>query len=221
MTPDTPADRPQRPTDDDQVLATAEAVQAQDDIDDSLYQSGLPGPLGLLDRAIARVEAVALALGVLAMAVNTVANVVGRFGFGRSLYFAEEVNQALIVLITFAGMSYAARHGRHIRMSALTDALPHGARKAMMVAISALTAALLMALAWFALSYVMTQAGRGRVLPALSIPQWWIIVWVPAGFFLTGLQYALTAVKNLTDPRIWLSTATRDGHDLPAKDPDA
>ncbi|CAM3078435.1 TRAP transporter small permease [Paracoccus nototheniae] len=200
------------------VLAAAEAVQAQDDIDDGLYESGLPGPLGLLDKGIARLEAFALAFGVLAMAFNTTSNVVGRFVFGQSLYFSEEINQALIVLITFAGISYAARHGRHIRMSAITDALPFRERKAMMVITSGVTAVLLLALSWYALTYVMTQAGRGRVLPALRIPQWWILVWVPAGLFLTGLQYALTALKNLTDPEIWLSTATRDGYDLPHKD---
>lgn len=219
--PDPSRDATDRPTPapvDAAVLAAAEAVQAQDDIDDGLYESGLPGPLGLLDKGIARLEAIALAFGVLAMALNTVSNVVGRFVFGQSLYFSEEINQALIVLITFAGISYAARHGRHIRMSAITDALPFRARKAMMVMISTVTAVLLLALAWYALTYVMTQAGRGRVLPALRIPQWWILVWVPAGLFLTGLQYALTALKNLTDPEIWLSTATRDGYDLPHKD---
>nr|WP_204354469.1 TRAP transporter small permease subunit [Paracoccus saliphilus] len=203
------------PRPDPDVLAAAELPVSQDDIDDSLYQSGLPGPLGLLDKGIARLEAMLLAFGVLAMALNTVANVVGRFGFGQSLYFSEEVNQALIVLITFAGISYAARHGRHIRMSALFDALPFRARKFAMVAISALTGALLLMLAWYAYGYVTTQAGRGRVLPALRIPQWWILVWVPVGFFLTGVQYMLTALKNLTDPQIWLSTATRDGYDLP------
>ncbi|WP_405405270.1 TRAP transporter small permease [Paracoccus sp. Ld10] len=221
MTPKTHGDRPAGLSDDPDILAAAEATQAQDDIDDALYESGLPGVLGVVDRIIARLEAAALAIGVLAMAVNTVANVVGRFVFGRSLYFSEEVNQALIVLVTFAGMSYAARHGRHIRMSAITDALPPRARKAMLVVISVMTSALLMVLAWFALSYVISQAGRGRVLPALSIPQWWIIVWVPAGFFLTGLQYALTTLKNLRDPDIWLSTAVRDGYDLPRKDADA
>lgn len=204
---------PDRP--DPDILAAAELPVAQDDIDDALYESGLPGPLGLLDKGIARLEAVLLAFGVLAMALNTVANVVGRFGFGQSLYFSEEVNQALIVLITFAGMSYAARHGRHIRMSALFDALPFRARKVAMVLITGLTGALLLLLAWYAYGYVVTQAGRGRVLPALRIPQWWILVWVPAGFFLTGLQYLLTALKNLTDPQIWLSTGTRDGYDQP------
>lgn len=185
---------------------------AEDDIDDAAYRSGLPGPLGVLDRGIARLEAIILAFGVLAMAANTVANVVGRFAFGRSLYFAEEVNAALIVLITFAGISYAARHGRHIRMSAIIDMLPTRPRKIAMIAITALTAALLFLLSWYALDYVMTQASRGRVLPALRVPQWWTLVWVPLGLFLTALQYALTAVKNATQPGVWLSIGLQDGY---------
>ena len=87
-------------------------------------ESNLPGLLGVVDTAIARIEAVMLAAGVLLMAANTVANVIGRFVLQSSIYFSEELNSILIVLITFAGISYAARHGRHIRMSAIFDTLP-------------------------------------------------------------------------------------------------
>ena len=194
------------------MIAAAELAALDDDIDDSAYVSGLPGVLGMIDAAIARIEAVLLAAGVLLMAANTMANVVGRL-IGRTIYFSEELNQALIILITFAGISYAARHGRHIRMSAFFDAMPFRPRKALMVLIAAVTAAMMFLLTWYSLDYVMEQAGRGRVLPALNIPQWWIIVWAPLGFFLTGLQDALTAIKNLIDKDIWLSTSTLEGYD--------
>jgi C4-dicarboxylate transporter, DctQ subunit len=69
-----------------------------------------------------------LAAGVLLMAANTVANVVGRFALGSSIHFSEELNRDPDRLITFAGISYAARHGRHIRMSAIFDTLPPGAQ---------------------------------------------------------------------------------------------
>lgn len=210
---DKPAPKPDPDTDAD-LLAAAQATMLEgDDIDDSQYVSGLPGPLGMLDSVIARIEAVLLAIGVMLMAANTIANVVGRYVLGRSIYFSEELNQALIILITFAGISYAARHGRHIRMSAFFDALPFRLRKVMMIVIAAVTAAGMFLLAWYSLDYVLTQASRGRLLPALQIPQWWIIVWVPLGFFLTGLQYALTAIKNAIDKDIWLSTNTLEGYD--------
>ena len=206
-----------KPDPDPDVIAAAELAALDDDIDDSAYVSGLPGVLGMIDAAIARIEAVLLAAGVLLMAANTMANVVGRL-IGRTIYFSEELNQALIILITFAGISYAARHGRHIRMSAFFDAMPFRPRKALMVLIAAVTSAMMFLLTWYSLDYVMEQAGRGRVLPALNIPQWWIIVWAPLGFFLTGLQYALTAIKNLIDKDIWLSTSTLEGYDDSAEE---
>lgn len=177
------------------------------------YVSTLPGPLGWLDVAIARIEAIMLALGVLLMAANTIANVVGRFVFGSSIFFSEELNRILIILITFAGISYAARQGRHIRMSAIYDALPVKTRKILMVAIALVTAAFMFMLAWYALGYIFTQASRGRVLPALQIPVWWTLVWVPLGFLLTGLQYLLTAIKNLISKDVYLSTHVLEGYD--------
>ncbi|WP_121633721.1 TRAP transporter small permease [Tropicibacter alexandrii] len=189
-----------------------------DDIDDSQYVSGLPGFLGVIDVGIARIEAVLLALGVLAMALNTMANVVGRFVLGQSLFFSEEVNRALIILITFAGISYAARHGRHIRMSAFFDAVAPPLRKVLMIIIALVTAAAMFLLCWYSVEYVLAQMSRGRVLPAMQIPVWWIIVWAPLGFFLTGLQYALTAIKNLIDKDIWLSTSTLEGYDDTAEE---
>jgi len=176
-------------------------------------RSTLPGVLGTIDLWIARIEAVLLAAGVLLMALNTVANVVGRFAFGQSLFFSEEVNRILIILITFAGISYAARHGRHIRMSAIYDALPPPARKALMVLIAVVTAIFMYGLCWYSISYIIDQAGRGRVLPALSIPVWVTLVWVPVGFFMTGTQYLLTAVKNATSRDIYLSTTVLEGYE--------
>jgi TRAP-type C4-dicarboxylate transport system permease small subunit len=176
-------------------------------------ESNLPGFLGLVDTAIAKIEAVMLAAGVLLMAANTVANVIGRFVLKSSIFFTEELNSILIVLITFAGISYAARHGQHIRMSAIFDTLPPAGRRVMMILISAVTAVFMFGLAWYALGYIITQAGQGRVLPALQVPVWWMYVWVPVGFFMTGVQYALTAVKNLTHEDVWLSTLVLEGYE--------
>ena len=176
-------------------------------------ESSLPGVLGTIDTGVAWMESVMLAAGVLLMAANTIANVIGRFVFQSSLFFSEELNSILIVLITFAGISYAARHGRHIRMSALFDTLPPKGRKAMMVLIAVVTAVFMFGLCWYSVGYIVTQAHQGRLLPALQVPVWWMYVWVPVGFFMTGVQYALTAVKNLVDDDVWLSTLVLDGYE--------
>ncbi len=181
--------------------------------DSNPHASSLPGVLGTIDSTVSRVESVLLAAGVLLMAFNTIANVVGRFVFQYSLFFTEELNRILIILITFAGISYAARHGRHIRMSAIYDALPHSARKSFMIIIASITAIAMFALCYFSVGYILKVATSGRVLPALQLPVYWIFLWVPVGFFMTGLQYALTAIKNLVEQDIYLSTHVLEGYD--------
>ena len=189
------------------------ATSTTDQADLGEYKSSLPGLLGTIDIAISRIEAVVLAGGVLLMAANTISNVVGRFVFQQSIFFSEELNRILIILITFAGISYAARHGRHIRMSAIYDEMPPHVRKVLMVVISLVTAIFMFGLCYYAIGYILTQAGRGRLLPALQIPVWWIYLWVPVGFFMTGAQYALTAAKNLLERDIYLSTNVLEGYD--------
>jgi TRAP-type C4-dicarboxylate transport system permease small subunit len=131
------------------------------------HESSLPGPLGWIDSLISRFESFALAAGVLLMAFNTCANVIGRFGFGHSFFFTGELNRAIIVLITFAGVGYAARHGRHIRMSAIYDALPFLGRKVLMIMIAIVTSLAMFALCYFSVIYINDVSGlRARAAGA-------------------------------------------------------
>lgn len=177
------------------------------------YTSTLPGPLRFIDTWASRIESFILAGGVLLMAINTCSNVVGRFVFAQSLFFSEEVNRILIVLITFAGISYAARQGRHIRMSAIYDALPFMGRKILMTVICLVTSVTMFLLFYFSLVYITSVYESGRVLSSLQIGVFWVYVWVPVGLFFTGVQYALTTVKNITSNDVYLSTRVLDGYE--------
>ena len=179
----------------------------------SPQMSTLPGFLGTLDNGIAKVEAVILATGVLLMAINTVANVVGRFILGESLHFSEELNRILIVMITFAGLGYAARHGRHIRMSAIYDVFPTSVRRWMMILISFVTSAIMFFLCWYSVSYIYSVYSSGRVLPTLGFPIYLIYLWVPVGLTVTGIQYFMAGIKNIFSRDVYLSTTVLDGYD--------
>ena len=179
----------------------------------SPQKSTLPGFLGTLDNGIAKVEAVILATGVLLMAINTVANVVGRFVLGESLHFSEELNRIPIVMITFAGLGYAARHGRHIRMSAIYDVFPTTVRRWMMILISFVTSAIMFFLCWYSVSYIYSVYSSGRVLPTLGFPIYLIYLWVPVGLTVTGIQYFMAGIKNLFSRDVYLSTTVLDGYD--------
>ncbi len=169
--------------------------------------------LSLIDRAIARFEAFVLAAGVILMAVNSIGNVVGRFVFAQSIYFSEELNQFLIVLVTFVGLGYAARKGRHIRMSAVYDQLSDRNRKALMILIAGVTAAVMFVLAYYSFLYVSRVANLGKVTPALRLPLYLTYVWVPVGFVITGIQYVLTVTKNLGSRDVYISYEQVDAYD--------
>ena len=162
--------------------------------------------LDRIDGLIARLEEVMMAIGVILMAINTIANVISRFFFNHSIIFAEELNSIFILLVTFAGIGYAARHGRHIRMSAIYDALPDKWRKVLMTLITLLTALFMFLLAWYAIQYIMNLYSKGRIYPALGIPIYVSYLWVPVGFTVTGIQYFLTFIRNVQRKPIYLST---------------
>jgi TRAP-type C4-dicarboxylate transport system permease small subunit len=169
--------------------------------------------LAVIDNGIARFEAFVLAFGVLVMAANSIANVVGRFVFSQSIYFTEELNQFLIVLVTFVGLGYAARKGRHIRMSAVYDQLTDRQRKAMMILIAGVTAAVMFVLAYYSYVYVARVAKLGKVTPSMQIPLYLTYLWVPLGFVITGIQYILTVVKNLRSDDVYISYEQIDSYD--------
>lgn len=167
--------------------------------------------LGAVDRVLSVIERQLLGIGVMLMAVNTIANAVARVGFNSSFFFSEELNQFLIVLVTFIGVSTAARMGRHIRMSAFFDMLPENGRRAMMVVIAFGTAAVMLTLAWFAVQYVYSLYVSGRVTPSLRIPVYLTLLWIPFGLVLAGIQFIFAAIANITLPGVHYSFTVAEG----------
>jgi C4-dicarboxylate transporter DctQ subunit len=168
-----------------------------------------------VDRALEVAEAALLSAAILGMAVISIANVVARNAFGRSLSSAEELSQLLSVLVTFAGIGYAARRARHIRMSALYDALPGLLRKTLWVFTCLGTGVLLLLLAGYATAYVGSLRALGSVTPALRVPLHLVYLSVPVGLALGGVQYALTALRNVLEPGVHASFRLAEPHEPP------
>ncbi len=165
-----------------------------------------------IDVILSRLEEFMLIIGVIGMAVVTIVAVVTRFIFDDALTITDELNMIFIIIVTFAGLSYAARQGRHIRMSAIYDALPVKSRKLLMIFISAVTGLFMFVLAYYSYSYIMEVYKSGRILPALGIPLFYIYLWIPVGFVVTGLQFIFTVIKNLRQEDVYISTKVRDGY---------
>jgi C4-dicarboxylate transporter, DctQ subunit len=158
-----------------------------------------------VDQALERLERLVLVACVLAMAIVAIAGVAARNLLGQSLTFGEEVQQALLVWVTFLGIAHGAREGRHIRMSALCDRLPARVRRLALLAIWSTTSLMLLVLAAWATAYTGALREVASVTPALRIPLHLFYLAVPVGLLLGALQYALAAARNLLSDEPHLS----------------
>lgn len=165
--------------------------------------------------AIHTVEEWVLALAMLGIAGLTIANVISRTVAGISLAFTEELSQFLIILVCFVGLSYAASLGRHIRMNAFFEQLPHRPRKALMVIIAGSTALLMFYLAYQAMIYVRVVYVLESVSPVLQVPLFTVYLAAPIGLILAGIQYILTVFRNVTGDRVYLSYTQSDAYKEP------
>ncbi len=160
---------------------------------------------------VERFEKFMISWSIIVMAVVAIANVVGRNLFSYSFTWAEEVTQFAIVWVTFIGASYAARMGVHIRMTAVFDVLAPGLKKMLMIVITFSTAGLMFFLAWYGYQYALNLYTIKRHTLGLQIPLYWIMMWVPLGFALTGIQYLQTGILNMMKKEIYISPTLLDG----------
>jgi C4-dicarboxylate transporter DctQ subunit len=122
------------------------------------------------------------------------ANIIGRYVFSVSLYWAEEAMLFLMIGCVFFGASQAGWLNRHIRMDVVVSLLPPRARKAFDVMADLVTIATCIAVASFAwpvmtMLYELDQRSETANIP-LVIPQ----SVVPIGLLLMALLIAVRLV---------------------------
>ena len=150
-----------------------------------------------LDQWMCKIEEFIVSYSIIGMAMILIANVFARRVFRNSLTFSEEAGQMLMVILTFIGTSYAVRKGSHINMTALLDFAPFKMKKIMVLLISFGTMILMFVFSYLGYEYLLTVIARGRVTPALEIPNYYITMFLPIGFFLAGIQYLINFILNL------------------------
>ncbi len=150
-----------------------------------------------IDRGQAILEKWIISWSIIGMTLVLLANVISRSLFGNSLTFAEEVGQFFLILVTFVGLSYCARNGRHLKMTALVEMLPFRLRKYLVIFVTFSTSILLFFLTYYGLKYTLFLYDIDRVTPALRLPLYIIILFVPLGLFFGAIQYAYEGFLNI------------------------
>lgn len=104
-------------------------------------------------------------------------NVVGRYGFGTSFAWSEEVARHLMILGAFAGAGLALREGRLVAITTVPDMLPETLARALRWGIVAVMFAFMAVMCWLGVQFVefgwnkeTMSTGIPRGIPYLSIP---------------------------------------------------
>lgn len=125
-----------------------------------------------------------------ALVLVMASNVLLRYGFSAGSVWAQELEWHLLVPISLLGMSYALRHGEHVRVDILFS--KYSGRRKIQVEIASSAAALLLSIAVIYLSwfYVMQswRNGEGSANPGGIDYRYLLKALIPFGFALFGLQ---------------------------------
>lgn len=170
-----------------------------------------------LNNILLRIEDILLSYITVAMAILLIANVFFRSVLNSSLSFAEELGSFFIVIVTFWGISTAARFNNHINMNAIIDNMPFKIRKTMMIVISFFTCIVMIYLGYLFLLYALDSLKVSRISTALEVPMVIIIMILMVGIFVTALQYLLIFIKNITTKNeiyVGSQTKTENGIDM-------
>lgn len=159
-----------------------------------------------LDGFLLKIEEFILSYSIILIAIMVCGNVLNRAIFGSSWMFASEISKFAVMMATFMGIGYAARKGRHISMSAFFDLAPYKIKKALAIFIPAVTAIVLFVLTYYSYVYLMVQYESGRVTSALQVPVYIMILFVPIGLFLGGMQYLRNMWINIKEKEVYLGT---------------
>jgi TRAP-type C4-dicarboxylate transport system permease small subunit len=170
-----------------------------------------------IDEYVSKFTEWLLSISIILMAVILISNVIARKVFSNSIPAADELGVTLIIIATFSGIGYAAKKGRHIRMSALFDAVPLKVQKILIILISVVTCATYIYVCYIAFQYISYTRMLGRVTSALEMPAWIRVVVVPIGFGLGAIQYFLNIILNIKEPKVYIGTekvATEENNGL-------
>lgn len=126
-------------------------------------------------------------------------NVVGRYLFGVSFAWAEEVSRYMMIWLAFLAAGLALREGAHIAVENLPDALPRPLAVAVRAAALLLMAGFIALIGWLGWHYA--QFAMMQRTPVMRWPVGQVYLAIPVGMALMLLHLALIAREYLLRPK--------------------
>jgi TRAP-type mannitol/chloroaromatic compound transport system permease small subunit len=146
------------------------------------------------------VDLVGRAISWLALAVALVmgTNVFLRYGLSIGYIWAQELEWWLLVPLTLIGMSYALRHGEHVRVDVLFAGFSDRAKDAVNVISAGLAVIFSLLVVWLSIPYVAQSwaIGEGSPNPGGIGALYLMKAMIPLGFALLFLQSLAQAIQS-------------------------
>jgi TRAP-type mannitol/chloroaromatic compound transport system permease small subunit len=126
-------------------------------------------------------------------------NVLLRYGFSLGWIWAQELEWHLMVPICLFGMSYALRHGEHVRVDILFASFSPRTKQGIDVLSAGLSMAFSLIVIWLSLAYVGQSwiIGEGTANPGGIEYRYVIKSLIPIGFALLFLQSLAQAIHSV------------------------
>jgi TRAP-type mannitol/chloroaromatic compound transport system permease small subunit len=125
-----------------------------------------------------------------ALALVMGGNVLLRYGFNTGSVWSQELEWHLMSPICLFGMSYALRHGEHVRVDVLYASFTDRTKLIIGIISSLIAMAISVIVIWLSLNYVMQSwaVGEGSVNPGGIPARYLLKSLIPIGFALFFLQ---------------------------------
>ena len=120
------------------------------------------------------------ALGMAALCVITMLNVIVRYLTDESFAWTEEFSVFLLVLTTMAGTAAAAMRDNHIRIEYFLMSGSPSRQRALALFGALVTAIFFLVLAFLTGRMAWDDFHYAEISSGLGVPRWWYTAWVPA-----------------------------------------
>jgi len=134
----------------------------------------------------------------LAVALVMGTNVFLRYGFSIGEIWAQELEWHLLVPLTLIGMSYALRHGEHVRVDVLFASFSDRAKLAVDFVSAVLAMIFCVLVVWLSIAFVAQSwaMGEGSPNPGGIGALYVMKAMIPLGFALLFLQSLAQAIQS-------------------------
>lgn len=146
-----------------------------------------------VDKCLSMIENAVIILGLSAMFLILLAQVIMRYVFSRPLTWSEEAARFIFVYVSFIGISYAYRQKGHIRMEVVVNLFPQAVRRGLEVLINLGTIALFCYMIPFSFRFIGIQVGVKAT--ATHIPMSIVYTALPLGMALSCVRLLISSLR--------------------------